>query len=100
MSPQDIPAAIKSCKAIVDDKERLKCFDGLFSEIPKPRNPPEGAQANWSVDDGTKRRSDGSRSKLREDRRNATRPNETWAMDFVHDQLATGRKLRVPAPCV
>ncbi len=23
------------------------------------------------------------------------RPNETWAMDFVHDQLATGRKLRV-----
>jgi putative transposase len=33
--------------------------------------------------------------KLREDRRNATRPNETWAMDFVHDQLATGRKLRV-----
>jgi putative transposase len=25
----------------------------------------------------------------------ATRANETWAMDFVHDQLATGRKLRV-----
>jgi len=24
-----------------------------------------------------------------------TRPNETWAMDFVHDQLATGTKLRV-----
>ena len=23
------------------------------------------------------------------------RANETWAMDFVHDQLATGRKLRV-----
>jgi len=23
------------------------------------------------------------------------RMNETWAMDFVHDQLATGRKLRV-----
>ena len=22
-------------------------------------------------------------------------PNETWAMEFVHDQLATGRKLRV-----
>ncbi len=33
--------------------------------------------------------------KLREDRRNATRPNETWAMDFVHDQLATRTKLRV-----
>lgn len=23
------------------------------------------------------------------------RPNDVWAMDFVHDQLATGRKLRV-----
>jgi hypothetical protein len=27
--------------------------------------------------------------------RAATRPIETWAMDFVHNQLATGRKLRV-----
>ena len=35
------------------------------------------------------------KAKLREDRRSPTRPNETWAMDFVHDQLATGRKLRV-----
>jgi putative transposase len=35
------------------------------------------------------------KAKLREDRCAATRPNETWAMDFVHDQLATGRKLRV-----
>ncbi len=35
------------------------------------------------------------KAKLRDDRRNATRPNETWAMDFVHDQLATGTKLRV-----
>ncbi|SMX56588.1 Putative transposase [Bradyrhizobium sp. ORS 285] len=35
------------------------------------------------------------RAKLRDDRRPATRSNETWAMDFVHDQLATGRKLRV-----
>ena len=34
-------------------------------------------------------------AKLREDRQSATRPNETWAMDFVHDQLVTGRKLRV-----
>jgi len=32
------------------------------------------------------------KAKLRDDRRNATRPNETWAMDFVHDQLATGMK--------
>jgi len=35
------------------------------------------------------------KAKLRENRQSATRVNETWAMDFVHDQLATGRKLRV-----
>ncbi len=35
------------------------------------------------------------RAKLREDRRPAVQVNETWAMDFVHDQLATGPKLRV-----
>jgi putative transposase len=34
-------------------------------------------------------------AKLRSDRQPATRVNQTWAMDFVHDQLATGRKLRV-----
>ena len=35
------------------------------------------------------------RAKLREDRQVAVRPNDVWAMDFVHDQLATGQKLRV-----
>jgi hypothetical protein len=30
MPPQDVPAEVKSCKAIADDKERLRCFDGLF----------------------------------------------------------------------
>jgi putative transposase len=35
------------------------------------------------------------KAKLREDRRSATQINETWAMDFVHDQLCTGRKIRV-----
>jgi putative transposase len=35
------------------------------------------------------------RAKLRDDRKEATQPNETWAMDFVHDQLATGNRIRV-----
>ena len=35
------------------------------------------------------------KAKLREDRFEATQPNQTWAMDFVHDQLATGKRLRV-----
>ncbi len=35
------------------------------------------------------------KAKLRGDREEATGPMQTWAMDFVHDQLATGRKLRI-----
>ncbi len=35
------------------------------------------------------------KAKLREDRCPASGPNQTWAMDFVHDQLAMGKKLRV-----
>lgn len=35
------------------------------------------------------------KAKLRDDRQVAVGPNDIWAMDFVHDQLATGRKLRV-----
>ncbi len=35
------------------------------------------------------------KAKLRGDRRPPSRPHEIWAMDFVHDQLATGRKLRI-----
>lgn len=35
------------------------------------------------------------KAKLREDRATAARPNDVWAMDFVHDQLATGKKIRV-----
>ena len=34
-------------------------------------------------------------AKLREDRRTTTAPNEVWAMDFVHDQLFDGRRIRV-----
>ena len=35
------------------------------------------------------------KAKLREDRTEAVGPNDVWAMDFVHDQFATGRKIRV-----
>lgn len=35
------------------------------------------------------------KAKLREDRKAAVSPNDVWAMDFVHDQLATGRKIRI-----
>jgi putative transposase len=35
------------------------------------------------------------KAKLRSDRTTATAPNQIWAMDFVHDQLFDGKKLRV-----
>ena len=35
------------------------------------------------------------KAKLRDDRKDAAQINETWAMDFVHDQLAAGTKIRI-----
>lgn len=35
------------------------------------------------------------KAKLREYRCAASRVNDVWAMDFVNDQLATGRKIRL-----
>lgn len=35
------------------------------------------------------------KAKLRDDRAEAVGPNDVWAMDFVHNQLAMGKKLRV-----
>ncbi len=35
------------------------------------------------------------KAKLREDRSPALAPNQIWAMDFVHDQLFDGRKIRI-----
>ena len=32
---------------------------------------------------------------VRETRVEPTRPNETWALDFVHDELSTGQKIRL-----
>jgi putative transposase len=35
------------------------------------------------------------KARLREDRTAATAANQVWAMDFVHDQLFDGRKIRI-----
>lgn len=35
------------------------------------------------------------KAKLRDDRAEALGPNDVWAMDFVHYQLAPGKKLRI-----
>ena len=35
------------------------------------------------------------KAKLRDDRKPAASTNEVWAMDFVHDQLAAGKRIRV-----
>lgn len=35
------------------------------------------------------------KAKNRSDRSVAAGPQDIWAMDFMHDQLATGRKLRM-----
>lgn len=34
-------------------------------------------------------------AKLRDDRSNATGPNQVWAMDWLHDELFDGRRLWV-----
>src|SRR5215467_2294260 len=49
--PQDMATAVKSCTVMADDKDRLRCFDRLFSVPGQPQNPQEGAQANWSIEE-------------------------------------------------
>ena len=59
-SPYDVSAEVKSCTAITEDKERLKCFDKLFSETAKPGAAPAEKQAeNWSIEE-SKSPTDGS----------------------------------------
>jgi len=62
MPPQDLPTEVKSCKAISDDKARLRCFDGLFERPSKPQKPPDEKQVkkppeekpeNWSIEETT-----------------------------------------------
>lgn len=35
------------------------------------------------------------KTKIREDRMDAAQNNETWAADFLHDQLVTGQRVQV-----
>ena len=35
------------------------------------------------------------KARLPQDRVESSYTNQVWAMDFVHDQMATGRKLRI-----
>jgi len=59
-SPYDVSAEVKSCTAITEDKERLKCFDKLFRETAKPEAVPAEKQAeNWSIEE-SKSPKDGS----------------------------------------
>ena len=45
MPPQEVPAEVKSCRAITNDKDRLKCFDGLFGATSKPQESQEAYAA-------------------------------------------------------
>ena len=63
--------------------------------VDQPEARRDGSTASWACNCATRHRSGGSRPSCGRTASAATRPNETWAMDFVHDQLATGKKLRV-----
>jgi hypothetical protein len=51
LSLEDVSPAVKSCKAIASDRDRLTCFDRLFGETSKLPTSQEGAQTNWSVEE-------------------------------------------------
>jgi hypothetical protein len=61
LPPQVIPEEVKACKAISNDQQRLKCFDGLFADKPNPPNAPDKSanDGNWQIDE-SKSPSDGS----------------------------------------
>ena len=58
LPPQAITEEVKACKAISNDQQRLKCFDGLFANKP---NAPEKSvnEGNWSIEE-SKSPTDGS----------------------------------------
>ncbi len=48
---QAITEEVKACKAISNDLQRLKCFDGLFADKPNPPNAADKSanEGNWSI---------------------------------------------------
>jgi type VI secretion system VasI family protein len=61
LPPQAIPEEVKSCKAISNDQQRLKCFDDLFADkADQPNSADKSAnEGNWSIEEG-KSPTDGS----------------------------------------
>ena len=51
----------KACKAISNDQQRLKCFDGLFADNPNPPNAADKSanEGNWQIEE-SKSPADGS----------------------------------------
>jgi hypothetical protein len=62
LPPDAITEEVKSCKAISNDQQRLKCFDSLFADKPNQTKPPEKSakEDNWSIEE-SKSPTDGSR---------------------------------------
>jgi hypothetical protein len=60
LPPQAITEEAKSCKAISNDQQRLKCFDSLFADKPNQTKPSEtSVKDNWSIEE-SKSPADGS----------------------------------------
>jgi hypothetical protein len=61
LPPQAITEEVKSCKAIPNDQQRLKCFDSLFADKPNPPNAADksASEGNWQIEE-SKSPTDGS----------------------------------------
>jgi hypothetical protein len=53
LPPQAIPEEVKSCKAMSNNQQRLKCFDDQFADKPNPPNAPDKSVnvGNWSIEE-------------------------------------------------
>ena len=53
LPPQAIPEEVKSCKAMSNNQQRLKCFDDFFADTPNPPNAPDKSvnDGNWQIEE-------------------------------------------------